>query len=100
MVGYLELKISALPATPLMQPVDFVPTNSARLPDATRLGRVRLQVADLYRSLRYYESVLGFRTIERNDGEATLGAHGDDTPLVVLPPRPRLNCPSLKPESC
>ena len=31
-----------------------------RLPDATRLGRVTLQVSGLERSLAYYESVLGF----------------------------------------
>ena len=34
-----------------------------RLPDATRVGRVRLQVADLARSIAYYESVIGLRVV-------------------------------------
>lgn len=55
-----------------------------RLPDATRLGRVVLQVADLARSLRFYEQVLGLRTLHRADGLATLAAHGSDRVLVEL----------------
>lgn len=54
------------------------------LPDATRLGRVRLQVAELDHSLRYYEDVLGFRVLDRDFGRATLGANNDDTPLIEL----------------
>ncbi|MHB1074355.1 MAG: VOC family protein [Gemmatimonadaceae bacterium] len=55
-----------------------------RLPEATRLGRVRLQVASLERSLPFYEQVLGFLTLQRHGDVAVLGAHGDDTPLVEL----------------
>ena len=55
-----------------------------RLPDATRIGRVRLQVADLVRSLAYYERVLGLRVLRRTTDEAALGAEGADTPLVEL----------------
>lgn len=55
-----------------------------RLPDATRLGPVRLQVADLARSLAYYEQVLGLRTLERAGARALLAPHGDDAPLVEL----------------
>lgn len=59
-----------------------------KLPDATRLGRVRLQVADLARSLRYYETVLGFRVLDRGVdhgvARATLGAYNDDTTLIEL----------------
>ena len=58
-----------------------------RLPDATRLGRVRLQVADLERSLAFYENTLGFRTVHRGDGRAELAAHGNDTVLVELDER-------------
>jgi catechol 2,3-dioxygenase len=55
-----------------------------RLPDATRLGAVRLQVADLERSLDYYQRVLGLGVIERDRAQAVLGAEGEDEPLVVL----------------
>ena len=55
-----------------------------RLPEATRLGRVRLQVASLDRSLPFYEGVLGLRLLGRDGAAATLGAHGDDTVLVEL----------------
>ena len=55
-----------------------------RLPDATRLGPVHLRVADLARSLEFYERVLGFRTVRRDAAHAVLAAHGDDTPLVEL----------------
>ena len=55
-----------------------------RLPDATRLGRVRLQVADLARSLEYYETVLGLRTLSSGPATASLGAHDDSRVLVEL----------------
>ena len=55
-----------------------------RLPDETRLGPVRLQVADLERSLAWYERVLGFRATTRDAAHAILAAHGDDAPLVEL----------------
>ena len=61
-----------------------VPPPAYRLPADLRLGRVRLQVADLERSVAYYEQVIGFRTIERTDSSATLGPRGDDIPLVEL----------------
>jgi catechol 2,3-dioxygenase len=55
-----------------------------RLPEATRLGRVSLQVSDLERSLAYYQGVLGFRAVESGGGSALLAAQGSDTPLVEL----------------
>jgi catechol 2,3-dioxygenase len=55
-----------------------------RLPDATRLGGVTLQVADLARSLDYYSGVLGMRTIESSPSHALMGAAGSDAPLVRL----------------
>ncbi|MGZ8491208.1 MAG: VOC family protein [Gemmatirosa sp.] len=59
-----------------------------RLPETTRLGAVRLQVADLARSLSFYERVLGLRIVERTDAGARLAAHGDDATLVELVERP------------
>lgn len=59
-----------------------------RLPNETHLGRVRLAVSDLGRSLAYYQDVIGLRVIEEGEGEgegrAVLGAQGDDRPLVEL----------------
>jgi catechol 2,3-dioxygenase len=55
-----------------------------RLPAATRLGPVRLQVADLERSLDYYRRVLGLRLVDGEEGRATLAAYGQDRALVVL----------------
>jgi catechol 2,3-dioxygenase len=55
-----------------------------RLPEATRLGAVRLQIADLARSLAYYQDVLGLRVVQRGATDAVLAAHGDDRPLVEL----------------
>ena len=57
-----------------------------RLPDGTRLGPVRLQIADMARSLAFYQRVLGFDVLERDDGGAALGAGG--RPLVELRQRP------------
>jgi catechol 2,3-dioxygenase len=45
---------------------------------------VRLQVADLDRSLAFYERVLGFRVISRTSQSLTLGPHGDDREIVEL----------------
>lgn len=59
-----------------------------RLPAATRLGHVTLQVADLARSLAYYRDVLGLRVAEQGPGAATLTAHGGSEPLVVLREKP------------
>ena len=79
-----------------------------RLPAATRLGAVRLQVADLARSLEWYRRVLGLEPLdgdpqdreprdpgrqgsESHDGSgrvAGLVAHGGGAPLVELRERP------------
>ena len=55
-----------------------------RLPDEAHPGRVSLQVADLQRSLTYYEKVLGLRLLEQSTTGATLGAAGGSTSLVEL----------------
>ena len=70
--------VAALPGSYGQAPSKF------RLPDATRLGRVSLQVSDLSRSLEFYQGVLGFREVERDDSSSVLAARGDDTPLVEL----------------
>jgi len=59
-----------------------------RLPDATTLGAVHLQVSDLTRSLEYYQRVIGLRAKETAGDAAVLTAHGDDRALVILRSRP------------
>jgi catechol 2,3-dioxygenase len=61
-----------------------------RLPAATRLGVVRLQVADLTRSLEWYRRVLGLEPLDGEplDRVARLGPPGADAPLVELHERP------------
>jgi catechol 2,3-dioxygenase len=59
-----------------------------RLPAELKLGTVRLQVADLERSLEWYRRVLGVELLEHRDGVARLGARGDSRPLIELHERP------------
>ncbi len=65
-----------------------------RLPEATRVGSVNLQVADLQRSIDYYTGVIGLRVVSRDAATAALAA-GDGPALVRLEaragtlPRPR-----------
>lgn len=53
-----------------------------RLPEEARVGRVRLQVSDLSRTIRYYRDVLGFAESTPEDGVAVLAADG--APLIEL----------------
>lgn len=55
-----------------------------RLPSATHLGVVRLQVSDLERSLPYYDRVLGMRLLDRGGDVATLGAQDGDRAIIEL----------------
>ena len=55
-----------------------------RLPDQTHIGAVRLQVADLVRSLEYYREVLGLRVLSSATPQASLGAEGASRPLIEL----------------
>jgi catechol 2,3-dioxygenase len=54
------------------------------IPDALRLGPVRLRVSDLRRSLDYYTQVLGLEARDVTATTAALHAQGDEAPLVVL----------------
>ena len=65
-----------------------IPAPSYRLPAATSVGRVRLQVSDLGQSLDYYTRVLGLRELERSTGSMLLGPAGTPRPLVELIERP------------
>ena len=63
------------------------------LPSDIRLGAVRLQVADLERSLEFYRDVIGFRVLTTDDGVARLGPDsrphaGADLVLLELVEKP------------
>jgi catechol 2,3-dioxygenase len=55
-----------------------------RLPADLHLGPIRLQIANLDRSLSYYQRVLGLHILDRTTTTATLSAQGDPVPLVEL----------------
>ena len=59
-----------------------------RLPEQAHVGAVRLQVADLNRSLEYYRRVLGLDVLHQNGGQAALAAQGEQRPLVELVEKP------------
>jgi len=55
-----------------------------RLPAATHLGRVRLQVTHLATSVKFYTEIMGFRVIAQHGNVVELGAHGDNRVIVEL----------------
>jgi catechol 2,3-dioxygenase len=69
-----------------------------RLPDATRVGCVRLQVSDLVRSADYYQAVIGLMLLERSGTRAVMGPAGGHALLELnerrgatpVPPHGRL----------
>src|SRR5438477_11743081 len=72
-------------------------SHDGRLPEHTHIGRARLRVADIERSLRFYSDVLGFELVRAGHGTATLrpGAEPDGHPaaareLIVLEETPGL----------
>ena len=64
------------------------PPPGFRLPAGTRVGAVAIQVANLERSLEFYEGVIGYRTLSRHDGATgpvvLLGNQSDDRVLFEL----------------
>lgn len=66
------------------QPTVGIEPPDHRLPAATQLGTVRLQIADLARSLAFYEEVLGLQVLDRLSSRAMLGTEATGGPLVEL----------------
>lgn len=59
-----------------------------RLPDDTHIESVRLQVADIDRSIAYYKGVLGMHPLSRTAGAAELGSEQDGRALIHLVEKP------------
>jgi len=63
-----------------------------RLSDGAHIGGVAIQVANLQRSLEFYEGVIGYRTVRRRDGPtgpiALLGNQADQRVLLELHEKP------------
>ena len=76
---------SAEPATPGTY---GQPPRGFRLPAATHLGQVVLQVSGLDTSLAFYQEVLGFRVLARDGSRAMLAPQGSDQALIELRERP------------
>ena len=70
------------------EPPYGLPPPAHRLPSATRVGGVHLLVSDLARSRDFYEQIVRLRPLVVEAEQASLGARGDDRPLVTLRTRP------------
>jgi catechol 2,3-dioxygenase len=64
-----------------------IPPSGYRLPPETRLGRILLQVGDLSQSLAFYCELLGFKVLDEDGAQASLGASEDAETLIVLQER-------------
>src|SRR3954447_11583314 len=60
-----------------------MPDTATKIAAATTVGAVHLTVADLDRSIAYYESAIGLSVLSRDGAVASLGAPGGE-PLLVL----------------
>jgi catechol 2,3-dioxygenase len=63
-----------------------MPVGTDRIARTTTVGPVSLTVADLERSIGYYDSAIGLRVLERTNGRARLGA--GEVELVELVEQP------------
>jgi catechol 2,3-dioxygenase len=61
-----------------------IAAKSFRAADGAHVGRVRLAVSELTRSVDFYTRVLGFDVLEKSAGEAKLGVRADGRVLVEL----------------
>jgi len=68
--------------------VEGHPANNFRLPDETHIGHVHLQVADLKRSLRFYETLLGMKRAIDVGSTVVLSASGKSPYHILLTEHP------------
>jgi catechol 2,3-dioxygenase len=62
---------------------------ASKLPATLRLGPVHLTVTDLPRAVAFYERGIGLQLHRREDGEAAMGAGGEDLLVLVEEPNAR-----------
>jgi catechol 2,3-dioxygenase len=72
-----------------LHPMPETTTQTARIAPATTVGAVHLTVADLDRSLDYYDRGFGLRPSDRAADTAVLGAGGEDLLVLVEQPGAR-----------
>lgn len=77
--------MSVFPPDPEEATVAGAPAHG-EIPAATRVGAVRLTVANLDRSVEYYERAIGLGVRERGAGQTTLGVGEED--LLMLDEQP------------
>src|SRR5690349_16475017 len=65
-----------------------IPPPEFRLPNATHVGAVHLQVSEPQRSVSYYEQVLGLRAHSVTETSAILSTCDDEQPLMTLHTKP------------
>jgi catechol 2,3-dioxygenase len=67
---------------------DSEASSKYRLPASTRVGRVRLAVSNLERSIAFYRDVIGLAVLKREGAFAQLGGQGDANILLELEQQP------------
>lgn len=65
-------------------------SHNYRLPPSARVGKVRLAVSNLDRSIAFYRDIIGLAVITQGALIASLGAHGDQQPLLELEEQPNI----------
>ena len=61
-----------------------IPSPTYRLPDTAQVGRVRLAVSNLERSVRFYSDVIGLTLLKESKGIAQLGVSKNGRVLLEL----------------
>jgi catechol 2,3-dioxygenase len=71
-------------ATTAVRSVETAHLSVSRLPASTHVGRVRLAVSNLERSVAFYRDVIGLAVLGQSGRLAQLGAHNSDRALLEL----------------
>ena len=72
------------PLGTVQRPDIGIQSKGYRLPKAAHVGRVRLAIADLERSVSFYTKVIGLQVLERSASFASLGPAGSSDVLLDL----------------